>query len=158
MKLRTWSAGNSGRATAAGFTLIELLAVLMLAGLLLAIAPPLISSAVPGVQLKGATRTLMSALRQTRGLAISEASPQRLLVDMQAREVRVPGRVQAISIPAQVDLQLTVPESQRIDDDQATVSFYPDGSSSGGSIRLARAGILYRVDVDWLTGRVSLVE
>jgi general secretion pathway protein H len=158
VRRRTWSAGSSDRAAAAGFTLIELLVVLMIAGLLLAVTPPLISNAIPGVQLKSAARTLVSALRQTRSLAISEAMPKRLTVDLQAREVRIPGRAQAIDIPAKIDVELTVAESQRSGEHTAAVSFFPDGSSTGGRIRLGRADIHYQVDVDWLTGRVSLLE
>ena len=159
MRLKTWSAGSSDRAAAAGgFTLLELLVVLMIAGLLLAVTPPLISNAIPGVQLKSTALTLVSALRQTRSQAISEATPRRLTVDLEARQVRIPGRVKAIDIPSQIDVELTVAESQRSGEHRAAVSFFPDGSSTGGRIRLGRADIYYQVDVDWLTGRVSLRE
>ena len=157
-RLKTSSAGSSDRAAVAGFTLLEMLVVLMIAGLLLAVTPPLISNAIPGGQLKSTARSLVSALRQTRSLAISEAAPRRLTVDLEAREVRISGRARTIDIPSKIDVELTVAESQRSGEHMAAVSFFPDGSSTGGRIRLGRADIHYQVDVDWLTGRVSLLE
>jgi len=38
----------------------------------------------------------------------------------------------------------------------AAIRFYPDGSSTGGSIDLSVNGEGYRIKVDWLTGGVSL--
>ncbi|MCB1786071.1 MAG: prepilin-type N-terminal cleavage/methylation domain-containing protein [Chromatiaceae bacterium] len=157
MRLRTWSAGNSRRPTA-GFTLLELLAVLMLSGLLLAVVPPLLSRAVPGVQLKSATRTLVSALRQTRNFAISHASAERLTIDLEQRQMRVPGRLQPIAIPEQIDVRLTIAQSQQRAPGVAAIGFFPDGSSTGGRIQLARAGSRYQVDIDWLTGKVAVID
>ncbi len=39
-----------------------------------------------------------------------------------------------------------------------TISFAPDGRSSGGRIELADGGRRMQVAVDWLTGRVSVAE
>lgn len=134
------------------------MAVLVLAGLVLAITPPLISAAVPGVQLKGTARTLVSALRQTRNLAIGEARPQRLTLDLEARTIQVPGRSRPIAIPERVQVRMTVAASQRSGPEQAALAFFPDGSSTGGRIELARGDRSFSVDVDWLTGKVTLLE
>ena len=37
-----------------------------------------------------------------------------------------------------------------------TIRFYSDGSSTGGRITVASGERKYLVDVDWLTGRVSI--
>jgi len=160
MRQATWSAGSKrgGRRPLRGFTLLELLVVLSIAALLLAVTPPLIANAIPGVQLKGAARSLAAALRQTRSRAISNSSPQHLTIDLEARELRMPWQSRSIDIPTAIDLQLTVAESQRIDAGQAMVRFFPDGSSTGGRIEMARAGSRYQVDIDWLTGKVTVVD
>lgn len=38
------------------------------------------------------------------------------------------------------------------------IHFFPDGSSSGGSIKLSAAGRSYVIEVDWLTGKVAILE
>jgi general secretion pathway protein H len=40
----------------------------------------------------------------------------------------------------------------------AAIRFFPDGSSSGGTISLSGANRDYFIGVDWLTGRVELLE
>ena len=42
------------------------------------------------------------------------------------------------------------------DDKVGAIRFYPDGSSTGGRITVASGERKYLVDVDWLTGRVSI--
>ncbi len=160
MRRATWLAGSKscGWRLVRGFTLLELLVVLAIAALLFAVTPPLIASAIPGVQLKGAARELAAALRQTRSRAISDASPKRLTIDLAARQLRMPWRSRPVDVPAEIDLELIVAESQRLDSDQAMVVFFPDGSSTGGRIQMARAGSRYQVDVDWLTGKVSVLD
>lgn len=39
-----------------------------------------------------------------------------------------------------------------------SIRFFPDGSSSGGSLRLNGTGRSYVIEVDWLTGKVAIVE
>ncbi|MFC6669230.1 GspH/FimT family pseudopilin [Marinobacterium aestuariivivens] len=37
-----------------------------------------------------------------------------------------------------------------------SIRFYPDGSSSGGTVVLTGSGGRYEIGVDWLTGRVRI--
>ncbi len=39
-----------------------------------------------------------------------------------------------------------------------TIRFFPDGSSTGGRITLAKDRQQYHVSVDWLTGRISVAR
>ncbi len=41
---------------------------------------------------------------------------------------------------------------------RGAIRFYPDGSSTGGRITVASGERKFLVDVDWLTGRVSIKE
>ena len=38
------------------------------------------------------------------------------------------------------------------------IRFFPDGGSNGGRVSLAVGERRFNVDVDWLTGRVSIVD
>jgi len=46
-----------------GFTLLELMVVLAIAAIMMTVVPPLLSSALPGAQLKSAARQLAAGLR-----------------------------------------------------------------------------------------------
>lgn len=41
---------------------------------------------------------------------------------------------------------------------QAGIRFYPDGSSTGGSVDLTYNQQTYKVNVEWVTGRVSIQQ
>ena len=42
--------------------------------------------------------------------------------------------------------------------DTGAIRFFPDGSSTGGRVTLMVGERSYAVDVDWLTGRVRVLE
>ena len=41
---------------------------------------------------------------------------------------------------------------------QGSIRFFPDGGSNGGRITVASGERKYEVDVDWLTGRVAILD
>ena len=41
---------------------------------------------------------------------------------------------------------------------RGAIRFFPDGSSTGGRITLSTDRLAYLVDVDWLTGKIHLLE
>ena len=43
-------------------------------------------------------------------------------------------------------------------DKRGAIRFYPDGSSTGGRITVSSGERKFLVDVDWLTGRVSIED
>ena len=69
---------------------------------------------------------------------------------------RPPARL-ALVLPASVQLVLEPGKHGAPDDPEDAISFYPQGYSSGGLIRLgASGGRQFEISVDWLTGRVQL--
>lgn len=140
-----------------GFTLLELMVVLAIATLLLALAPPLIGSAIPGVELKAAARRVVSGLRLTREEAIRSGRDAAFTIDVEARAFQVDGGYRRAQLPEGLDLKLEAAEAEMLSDHAGAVRFYPDGSSTGGRIVLARDDKGYQVGVEWLTGRVRIV-
>ena len=151
-----------------GFTLLELLVVLTIAGLLVALVPPLYSKAVPGARLKMAARDFAVSLREARSRAISTSNEVtlKLLEDPPSYAV---GSTSAVQLPRGVFMTaydyFTAPQGSLADahaltEDDIAIRFYPDGSSNGSVVKVANGGAAYRVDVSWLTGdiRVSEVE
>ncbi|MGD9709229.1 MAG: Tfp pilus assembly protein FimT/FimU [Halothiobacillaceae bacterium] len=54
-----------------GFTLVELLVVVLIAGLVLAVTPPLLTAALPGLQARASAQQLAAGLRMARVQAMA---------------------------------------------------------------------------------------
>ncbi len=141
----------------AGFTLLELLVVMVLMGLMYALVPPMFSSG-GGAELRAAARQLAAGLRKTRNQAIASRQEAVLTVDVAARQFRVAGDTRQFTLPREAQVKVLTAKSEAVDDKVATIRFYPDGSSTGGGITLVNGGSQFRVDVDWLTGNVRLLD
>lgn len=139
-----------------GFTLLELVVVLALATVLIAIVPPLITAAIPGIELKSSARRVAAGLRLAREEAIRRDRDIAFTLDLEERTYQVDGGFRLIQLPEAIDLKLTAAESEMQDKQVGAVRFYPDGSSTGGRIIIAREDIGWQVGVQWLTGRILM--
>jgi len=158
---RPWTVRRSGSARhastpSAGFTLLELVVVLAIAMLLLAIAPPLISSALPGVELKAAARRVTAGLRLAREEAIRSGRDATFVIDVDSRVFDVDGGYRRSNLPDEINVKLEAAEQEMLNDHTGGVRFYPDGSSTGGRVILARGDQGFQVGVQWLTGRIRM--
>jgi general secretion pathway protein H len=118
---------------------------------------------VPGrgtssADLKASARSLASGLRTAQTTAMATRRDALLTVDLESHEFEVPGITQPQKLPQKVDLQLYTAESEIQSEKRGSIRFYPDGSSTGGRITVSSGERKYLVDVDWLTGRVSIEE
>lgn len=140
----------------AGFTLIEVLVVMILMLLTLSLVPPLFSSGASGVELKAAARQIAAGLRKARSQAVTSRREAALELDVDQKHFTLLGDKKTYRLPAKVDLSLFTAESERTGEKTGAVRFFPDGSSTGGRITLTGGKQEYRVDIDWLTGQVSI--
>ncbi|MFZ5465920.1 MAG: GspH/FimT family pseudopilin [Pseudomonadota bacterium] len=140
----------------AGFTLVELLLVVMIAGLALAVVPPLLTASLPGAQVRTAAQQLASGLRSARGQAIARGEESLLQLDLERNSYRQGGR--EVALAAGLELVLDTASSEVLGAGAGGIRFFPDGSSTGGRIEVRGGGRAYRLDVDWLTGRVTVHE
>ncbi|MGB5832012.1 MAG: GspH/FimT family pseudopilin [Thiohalocapsa sp.] len=141
-----------------GFTLVELLVVLAIAGLLMAVVPPLISAAMPGVELKAAARRTAGALRLAREIAIAQGRDAAWVIDVENNAYRVDGDHRRGSLPGGLDVELVAAEGEMQSEAIGAIRFFPDGSSTGGRVILKRGDGGYQVGVNWLTGRILVAE
>ena len=140
-----------------GFTLIELIVVLAIAGLIMAVTPPLLSSAMPGLQLKSTARQVAAGLRFARARAVAQRTETVLTLDLAPpRSVTISGREGSVSSPEDLDVELVGAVSELEEERLGRIRFYPDGTSTGGRITFGYKGNGYDLDVDWLPGRVSI--
>ena len=149
----------------AGFTLLELMVVLAIAGILLSLVQPLYSAAVPGARFRAEVHDIAAALRAARNEAILSAENIEILINEEALSYAV-AETLPVSLSAARDLRLgstlvalaTVAGQEKSIPGRPAKSliFFPDGSSSGGSIFLQGSSNAYIISVDWLTGRVRV--
>lgn len=123
-------------AAEAGFTLIEILAVLTLVALLAGVAAPRLQSLLtPSID--RTTRRVALAVRDQRSQAM-----------LSGRLITLAPGAMASLLPAGTEILAA--------EDAPAIQFYPSGTSSGGSIVLAARDGRRAVNVDWLTGRVTV--
>lgn len=143
------------RSGSRGFTLLEVLLVLVVLTLAAALSlPALVKPA--GTELRTAAGSVAAGLRRAREAAVNRQAPATLTLDVQARRFSVSGDEGARQLPSAVELSLFTARAEIEDDGRGRIRFFPDGSSTGGRVTLARGERRYVVDVDWLTGRVRV--
>lgn len=149
---------DGGRRAVGGFTLLELMAVLLVLAAALAVSLPFIARSTGGssTELRAAARIVAAGLRQTRDRAISANRAAAMQFDVELRRIRLGPRTR--HLPRWLRFGLFTARSERVDATRGNIRFFPDGSSTGGRVMLGTNHRSLSVDVDWLTGRVSLLE
>lgn len=145
-----------------GFTLIELMVALAVAALMAGLATPMAMKAYATMQYRDAVRSLASAATAARYQAVNTGAARDLLVAPEARRYAIQSAGTAFQAEAASTisdaLTLQVEVARQLVDERGVgvIRFYPDGSSSGGSVTITRAnGAGQRIRVDWLLGRAS---
>jgi general secretion pathway protein H len=139
-----------------GFTLLELLVVISIMSLLVAVVPPLVSSALPGVELRKTARELAAALAAARSQAVARNRSMAVQLDLESRTYRISEGGRATKLPDDVAVSLYGADTEIPSDFIGGIRFFPDGSSTGGRITIERNGRSYRIEVDWLLGSVAV--
>jgi general secretion pathway protein H len=144
------------RSPACGFTLIEVIMVLVIGvgAYVLILGVPFRGSS--SADLKAAARTVAAGLRQAQTIAMASRRDTALTIDLDSREFTVTGDATIRQLPRDLDLQLFTAQSEVTSEKRGAIRFYSDGSSTGGRVTVAHGENKYLVDVDWLTGRVSI--
>ncbi len=139
-----------------GFTLLEVIVVLVLAGIIYSLMLALPSRGTSVADLKASARVLASGLRQAQSTAMATRRDAVLSLDLDTREFLMPGDKEPRKLPDGIDLKLYTAQSEVASAARGAIRFYPDGSSTGGRITVSSGERKFLVDVDWLTGRVSI--
>jgi general secretion pathway protein H len=108
-------------------------------------------------QLQAAAQSVAAGLRDTRTRAMATGKPQWFTLDLRAHSFTVPGRSPR-GLPADATLRVTSAATADSQSGVARIGYFPDGSSSGGHITLSARQRSLRVDVDWLTGAVTVSQ
>ncbi len=139
-----------------GFTLLEILVVLAIAGLITALALPVMSGSQAKADTRAAAREIAAGLRLTRELAMTGGATEAFRIDTAQGIYRAGSAKPSRRVPKGVQLLLVTTVGDRINETEGGIRFFSDGTSSGGGVELAKGGAAETVRVDWLTGRVSI--
>jgi len=145
------------RASTAGFSLLEMLVVMAILALAGAVLMPLLARPSDALRLQASAHDLVGALRVTRAAAISANAELALMIDVDRRTFESPA-VPRRSLEPDVAAQVTFAEPMRETRSRGGFRFFPDGSSTGGDVRLMLNGRQTRICVDWFTGAARQSE
>jgi general secretion pathway protein H len=138
-----------------GFTLLELIVVLVLVAAMVAIGATAMARKLPGQRLQQSARELAAQLRFTRAQAIASGKSQLFTLDARSREWQA-GDKRAGILGRDIAIVATGARNEQQREGVAAVRFFPEGSATGGRFVLSHGRAAWQVDVQWLTGEVSM--
>jgi general secretion pathway protein H len=141
----TWRSSRRVAGGPGGFTLLETVVVVVVLGLMLTILAGFVPRRPARLELANAADTVAATLRLARAHAIASGRP--VMVQAGGGVLVVDGVARPLAGPAALAMQ-----------GPPAIRFAPDGSASGGAVRVAGQAQVMLVTVDWLTGRVGIAN
>lgn len=145
------------RPSEAGVTLLEMVCVLAIIGLLAAIALPRLALSTSQPRLEAYALEVAALLKADRNAALTRGGSVSSLVDARGRLVRSGSRSDVVRVPDDVVFDALLPQRCKGQPALSSISFFGDGVSCGGAIRLTHSGSGFLVRVNWLTGDIDIV-
>lgn len=138
-----------------GFTLLEVLIVLILGGFLMGVVATSLSE---GPILRKASREVTASLRHARAQAIMRQQPVVWKMHINDKRFWLEGGASDTvrTLHTGITAKINTSSSEVNSAEQGGIRFYPDGSSSGGSVELTHNQQTVKINVEWVTGRVSV--
>lgn len=141
-----------------GYTMLELLVVISIAGMLAVGLAGTVSSGRDSVTLRAAAKDLTALLKRTRGQAMSQNREAAVFIDVDEKVFGQEDDNKHWPLPSEAEVTLLTAAEEISREDRGAIRFFPDGSATGGGLRLSQDGRHYQISVHWLTGQVSLAQ
>ena len=141
-----------------GFTLLELLVVMVIVGLLAVSLSGFVVRDTRSLDLEDAARGVVAGLNQVRSDAVFQNSEQRLSIDVDQRKFLAGDTARPLQMREDIRLSVTTTRQDRVSQSVGQIRFFPDGSSTGGRILLTLDGQQKIVEIDWLTGLITVLD
>ncbi|WP_054310110.1 prepilin-type N-terminal cleavage/methylation domain-containing protein [Mesorhizobium sp. 1M-11] len=140
-----------------GFSLIELMVVLAIFALMATIAVPAISHRTREPGLRQLGQQLTAQLRVAHTMAIAAGQAQKIDFNPATGTVHFESGKKTI-LPEGTKMTLTTGLETTKSHHDATLTFLPNGSSSGMVVDLETKGGGLKIEVNWLTGAITSTE
>ncbi|MBU2887580.1 prepilin-type N-terminal cleavage/methylation domain-containing protein [Gilvimarinus agarilyticus] len=135
---------------AKGFTLLELMVALSIAAILLAVSSPAVKAMFQGAQYRSSVGEIVRLLNAAKYESMTSGHFVDLKITPKSSQLSVAGR-EPLQLADHLTLEASVAEEYMQDASTGVIRFYPDATSTGGSVRLLRhdgSGVL--IQVGWL--------
>ncbi|MGV6808346.1 MAG: GspH/FimT family pseudopilin [bacterium] len=138
-----------------GFSLLELMIVLVLGAMLTGVVATSLSK---GPVLRKNARDVVSSLRHARSLAIMQQQDAVWRMNIEQKKFWIQSIKQQRSrqLDESIETKVLTAESEVSSQSEAGIRFFPDGSSTGGKVELSYKEQHYQINVEWISGRVTL--
>ena len=153
--MRNFKISNS-RSSSHGFTLIELLMTMAIAVSIMAISAAAYSRLSSSAALKATSQDILVTLRRARNSAITKSKETAFSVDNNKRIYWVVGANRQRVIDSSLNLEIFSAKNLSANENISQIRFAPDGSSSGGEIKISNGKKAYSIVVEWLSGKVEI--
>ncbi len=141
-----------------GFSLLEIILVIALVAVFFTLVPRLFGAGVSGSELKSNVRAIASAMKLARDAAINTRREAFVSINVDSREFTTTFDEKVHKLNDQLTLKLFTSQADQINEQSASFRFYPDGSSNGGRVTVVANEREFAIDIDWLTGRVTVSD
>ena len=141
-----------------GFTLLELLIVLAVVSGTTAVVLTLARPSTASLEPRRTALEMAASLRNARSHAIEFNQETSFTLDMKGRNFWTTISDRRLPVPATLDLSMTSAKTAVPVSDRGQISFFSDGSSSGGTVVLTAGGREATVEVNWLTGAPRVAD
>lgn len=139
---------------AKGFTLLELMVVLTIASILLAVSSPAVKAMFQGAQYRSTVGEIVRLLHIAKYNALTTGQPVDLKITPRTSTLELSGRA-PLQVPDPLVVEASVAEEYMQDSLTGVIRFYPDSTSTGGSIRVLRQdGSGVSIHIDWLLSNI----
>jgi len=147
---------NRKPASNSGFTLLELVAVLAIISLLLGLVLPGMYRSWMRERERASVRQLIVGLKAARSAAATEHRRVRVFIDIKSGRYRLEGFAGTRELAPEVRINDAHLVWQDLEKRQGYIAFYGDGTSSGGKLALTGLTGPQVLEVEIITGKVSL--
>jgi general secretion pathway protein H len=140
-----------------GFTLVEMIIVLVISVLGFAVLGGNISSGNQTTKIQTVANDIASALHYAQGEALLTHIPVSVAINLDENTYRISNVQKVYKINPEIEVSLVV-ASDEVVGGEGQIRFFEDGSSTGGRITLEWGNQLRRLDVNWITGEVTIKD
>lgn len=144
-----------------GFTLIEVVVVLLIIGIGVTLAVPMVEAGFDSREVRRAARQIASSMHHCRVEALARSEPQALMIDAERNRIATTDWARWAVLTERAVIE-RVEGGRPLGDGSVQVLFFPNGSTSGASVvvvnRRDRTRDRLRVSIDPLIGTVRVED